>query len=692
MKFIRCYFINRALRHIVIICVLLISIFYISEAGNTQVFSRPDSGYQKIEKGWKLKWGDSPIDSKGHYHWLSDEYENSEWEDVNDAPLVFEKNQDFLWLRTRLPNIHWRDPILFFDDVHVLFEVYLGDSLLYKSGELVSSPLNKYELMKEHSVELDRGYSGKILSLRIFSDDPRIIGVHRGVIIGSHAGILHYYFKRSSDQFVLGFIFIFVGLFSVFVFLRRRKQKVYYTLSFGAFSICFGLFGISSSEFTVYFIQAPKFWYFALGIPLYLFPAFLYIFMEQTIGFEYKSIIKKLWQAHLFTAVMLVSLDILDIYSFREVINVFLVLSALAITVSIGVVYKVARKGSVEAKIMGIGFAVFGVFAFRDIMGELGTIEIEKPYMFWGVLLFMLILAYIIERRLADAHDKLMQYSEELEFKVEERTKDLRLKNSELESTMQELKAAQNQLIMQEKMASLGNLVAGVAHEINTPVGAVSSAADVSERAIGRLTNAIDSAREIDEIRMDPQFKNTMKILKENNEVTLTAGERIVKIVQSLKNFARLDEAEYQTVNVHEGLESTLTLIAHEIKNRIEIIREYGDIPEIDCYPNQLNQVFMNLLVNSSHAIEDKGAITIRTHSEGEKVYIEIIDTGKGIPRDKIDKVFDPGFTTKGVGVGTGLGLSISYNIIKEHKGEITVKSEEGKETTFLIVLPVTKK
>ena len=180
-----------------------------------------------------------------------------------------------------------------------------------------------------------------------------------------------------------------------------------------------------------------------------------------------------------------------------------------------------------------------------------------------------------------------------------------------------------------------------------------------------------------------------MKILEDNSHVSYTASERITQIVKSLRTFARLDEAEYQKANIHEGLDSTLTLIDHEIKDRITVTKNYGDIPEIDCYPNQLNQVFMNVFMNAIQATERDGQITIKTSFEGNMVVVTISDTGCGIQSENISRIFDPGFTTSGVGVGTGLGLPISYTIVQNHRGDIKVDSEVGEGTSITISLPV---
>lgn len=178
-------------------------------------------------------------------------------------------------------------------------------------------------------------------------------------------------------------------------------------------------------------------------------------------------------------------------------------------------------------------------------------------------------------------------------------------------------------------------------------------------------------------------------MLQSTNKSTQEAVSRIVKIVKSLKSFARLDQAELEFVDLHEGIDSTLTLLQHLLKDRIELIKNYGQLPELRCYVSQINQVFMNLLTNAAQAIPGRGTITITTRHEGNFAVIEIADTGSGIAPEHLTHIFDPGFTTKGVGVGTGLGLAISYRIIENHRGSIAVESEPGKGTTFTVRLPL---
>ncbi len=267
---------------------------------------------------------------------------------------------------------------------------------------------------------------------------------------------------------------------------------------------------------------------------------------------------------------------------------------------------------------------------------------------------------------------------EHLEELVQART-------AELSQALRDLRAAQTQLVQAEKMAALGTLVAGVAHEINTPLGALSSNIDLLVRALGKVGDALADGGRVDAARS--VLERTGGILGVSRE----ACRRIDEIVRSLRNFSRLDQAERKLADLHEGLDSTLTLVAHLLKNRITIRKDYGTLPAVDCYPSRLNQVFLNILVNAAQAITGEGEIAIRTRlaADGAAVEIEIADTGCGMSPEQLGKIFDPGFTTKGVGVGTGLGLAICYRIISDHAGKIDVDSTVGRGTTFRITLPV---
>ncbi len=265
----------------------------------------------------------------------------------------------------------------------------------------------------------------------------------------------------------------------------------------------------------------------------------------------------------------------------------------------------------------------------------------------------------------------------------------MRSNASELERARLQTQEAEAQLAQSEKMALLGQLVAGIAHEINTPIGSINSNNDILIRSVGKMRDFLNCPQCPAPVREDPEVVKIMGILEDINRNNRIACDRIINIIRSLRTFARLDESERKRVNIHEGIDSSLVLVHHQLKNRVEVLKEYGDLPEILCFPHQLNQVFLNILVNAEQAMPVKGTLTIKTLREGDTVLVRISDTGVGIPEENLKKIFDPGFTTKGVSVGTGLGLSICHKIIQDHRGKIAVDSEVGKGTTFTITLPV---
>ena len=239
----------------------------------------------------------------------------------------------------------------------------------------------------------------------------------------------------------------------------------------------------------------------------------------------------------------------------------------------------------------------------------------------------------------------------------------------DLTKALKELKETQLQLINSEKMASLGQLVAGVAHEINTPLASIKSNNEITKKLIKKVDD-----------------KELEELLSEISKIDTEAIERINGLVVSLRKFVRLDEADLQEADINKEIDLTLDLIRHETKNRIEIVKNYGNLPPIKCYPNMLNQVFMNILVNATHAIKGDGKITIDTKFKNKNLIVKIKDNGCGIMNP--EKIFDAGYTTKGVGVGTGLGLAISQKIVAKHKGTIEVKTKINKGSEFCITIP----
>ena len=251
----------------------------------------------------------------------------------------------------------------------------------------------------------------------------------------------------------------------------------------------------------------------------------------------------------------------------------------------------------------------------------------------------------------------------------------LNKKNKKLEKTLSELKETQMQLINSEKMASIGQLVSGVAHEINTPLASISS----NNKLVSKLISSNSVSDE------------QLSILKDLNSIDIEAVNRISNIVKSLKRFVRLDEAEFQEADINKELDLTLKLLTHELKNNIEVVREYSKLPPIMCSVNMLNQVFMNLILNACHSLSEKNnaKITISTGIVDNNLVVKIKDNGCGIPLDVQSKIFNVGFTTKKIGLGTGLGLSISKKIVEMHKGNISFNSQPNMGTEFSVSIPL---
>jgi signal transduction histidine kinase len=390
------------------------------------------------------------------------------------------------------------------------------------------------------------------------------------------------------------------------------------------------------------------------------------------------------------------------------------------------VVVLAVRDGRPGSRIVGVGCAALTLGSFVQVLFEVEVLEFDFsfPYVY-GVIALAVSMSIHLARKYARTHEDLESRLDQIETltdvtlaqerqareheaelrEQEARRRLLEIDNAAraraleeaerrqqaldaLEAANRELRDARARLVQTERMAAIGNLVAGIAHDINTPVGAVGSSHDTLVRATDRLSRVL-AARHAGLLADDGPPAVALRVIGEANHVIRTAIDRINDIIRSLRNFARLDEAEMKRADLHEGLDSTLTLVHHHLKRRIRVVRDYGRIPPVLCYPGRLNQVFLNLLVNAAQAIDGEGAITISTRAEGSTVRICIADTGRGIPPEHLSRIFDSGYTTKKPGEGTGLGLSISRQIVHDHRGTIDVESAADRGTVFTVVLPV---
>ena len=646
---------------------------------------------------WHKNWRYHPGDN---LEWANPDLDDSAWEIVHpalgtdDLPREGWSERGWFRLHVKADSSIWNQPLGIGYHFSCAAEVYLNGEPVFSIGQISDS---------NEPTEIAHGEGAFPITLP--SRETSVIAVRyastRGeeylnrdhqagfeMVISEFNSLLSSSKRRtvrqsSSRWFFTGLLLAFAFLhLMLYLYYPIARENLYYAAFTGSFaSLIFIIESVSFAENADTLLALMR----ILGVSIIALNISGLRFMYSLF---YKEIPKQFWIFLPFGMLLCIDpwhIPLRYVYVF-SLVALFEMLRTILL----------ANYRKVEGSlIIGVGCSVFIVSVAYTLLLQVGVIEFTSDWQryLFGTLGLMGSFSVYLSRSfgrtnkgLEKANLELEDYSRTLEDRVQSRTKELHEKNTELEDTLQQLRDTQNQLIMNEKMAALGNLVAGVAHEVNNPIGAVKSASDVSARCIEKIETLLDEMAV--SVRDSDPFQRALKILKENNRITITGSDRISRIVQSLKNFARLDESEFQEADIHEGIDSTLTLIEHQLKNRITVSKTFGTIPRIRCYPNQLNQVFMNILVNAVHAIEDEGEIRIETTVENENLLIEISDTGKGIPTANLDQIFSPGFTTKGVGVGTGLGLSISYNIIQKHNGKIHAQSEEGSGTTITITLP----
>ena len=327
---------------------------------------------------------------------------------------------------------------------------------------------------------------------------------------------------------------------------------------------------------------------------------------------------------------------------------------------------------------------------------------IVLTFLFFGVFIYRILTANRIISRQNKNLSSQQKELEEARLKLESSLEEEQKIRKTLEETHHNLKSAQSQLIHAEKMSSLGQLTAGIAHEINNPVSFIKGGMQTLKMAIKDLYKVIGEYEGLD--TSQPDLTENLKAVKANSNELMTevkemveqlfkdvmfGTDRVTEIVSGLRIFSRHDEAKVKAASVHENLDAALLILRPKYKNRAEIIRQYDpSVQEIDCLPGQLNQVFVNLVSNAVDAMDEFGTLIISTQDLGNQVQLSFKDNGSGIPAEIKNKIFDPFFTTKEVGEGTGLGLSISHSIIEQHQGKLEVFSEEGFGTEFRITLP----
>ncbi len=661
------------------------------------------------------------------------------------------EKQRILWLRTRLPRALPANAVVFVPSVLFSFEAYVGDARVYRYGPMQEGEAVRFSGYRGHLIPLPAGAGGRLLSFRIFSPRPDHIGLFAAPYLGSEGEVLRLALREGIDQAIIGLLFLVVGVLSLLVYLRRRREAhALQPLSFGLFTLAMGFALVGDSFARRLFVPAPVVWYYLTNLGLFAFPVGILVFFEQVVGPGYRSVIRRLWQLHLAFAALALLLDVSGVVMMAGLRRIFFGLLMLTTLVMVVGGIMALGKGRREARAFGAGVLVAAVAGLHDILFLGFGLALGRPqYTAWGMLVFVGCMLYILERSFFDnlrrlraysaeleaqsgelrtAYARLEEHSTTLEEKVEARTQELSQKNDELAEkndrlaeALARLKATQEQLVLREKMASLGQLTAGIAHEIKNPLNFVNNFAQLAVELADELREALEARRGDDAGASVPagssgeapaagpgaetDVETVLADLRESTEKVYFHGRRADEIVRSMMLHARGSDQAPQPTDLHALLDEYVGLAYHGMRTQhpgfvAALERDYApDVGDVTLVPPEVGRVLLNLLDNAFYAVRERAAeagdayrptVSIRTRRAGASVEIRIEDNGPGIPAALKDRIFEPFFTTKPAGSGTGLGLSLSYDIVTQrHGGTLSVESEADAGAAFVVCLPL---
>lgn len=662
-----------------------------------------------IDQGWRARAGDDLA-------WAEPAYDDSSW---LPTPSWFERVPKELgidrvaWFRTRvqIPETLVRREIALGAVHHGSIEVFVDGSRVLQRGRIREAALGgesahdgchrspailRFERAGEHVIAVRYASSWIAMQERI--------GTATGFVVslGSVEA-----FERTTREiegqmgvhlwFFGGTLFLSFLYFFLYAFRRERAENLHFSIS----ALAVGLVALSVRGTVFADTVAQEIGYLSLFRFSVVWASYSYLRFAQELLFQARP--RRIW-LYLALAVAL-SLGCVWVHVRYYYLFSLLMIADTAVVLVLGLLTQ--QPG---AKLVALGgFCTVGAVTIQLVPPLVG-IEPYSTAFVWGFALNYVVISFVLARSYAQAQDEVaeqMRLAVEHERKAKEEAiarRELEADNArqevlleearkreavlaELERAHKELKATQAQLVQSGKMAALGQLVAGVAHEINTPTGAIGSMHQSLGRAIQLLESELE-AHHPELLEPGQKARKGIDVLK-NAEAVIGAGsDRVKEIVRRLRTFARLDEAEFKLADLNEGIRDSLMLVAHRSRHGVEIFEELGALPRIPCFPSQLNQVFLNLLVNAVQAIEERGRVVVRSRAVEAWVQVEVEDDGVGIPDANLERIFDPGFTTKGVRVGTGLGLSISFQIVQEHHGRIEVDSRLGQGSKFTVCIP----
>lgn len=655
---------------------------------------------------------------------------DTSWKPVELEVANFDLTEDVIWLRGIFTAQQSGDYLLelgnpIIDSVKLFLRTNQGVWTTYAMGDRMAfenRPQNSIQFTVPFSIE-----AGETLELyaRFHSSDQQLLPLR----IGSQGDMISSISDR--DLFFGGYIGIMLVMFlyNLFIyFTTRDKSYLYYIL----YILFLGAAQSSLQGFTFKYIWPDSPWLFNQSIIAFSALTGLAAFQFSVDFLQVKQqaprfLIGVRFLQVLYLAAMLARLAGWNMISFRMTD----IAGGLAVIYAMVYASVIASKGYRPAKFFLFAWTFFLVGLAIYVMRNFGVLPYNgftNSSMQIGSAIEVILMSFALADRInilkkekeASQAQALLALQENerivreqniiLETKVEERTLELQEANEELKVTLDHLKETQSQLVDAEKMASLGQLTAGIAHEINNPINFVSSNINPLRRDFQDLMEVLEmyasikgpedleKIKEIEALKQDIDYEYVVGEISDLISGIQDGANRTAEIVKGLRNFSRLDEEDFKEADLNEGIQSTLTILNNKVRDRIEVETDFGLIPMIECYPGKINQVFMNILSNAIQAIEDRmkslepeyaGKISVWTKKGQNEIVVGIKDNGPGMTDEVKRRIFEPFFTTKDVGEGTGLGLSIVFKILEKHQANIEVHSEVGVGTEFILHLPV---
>ncbi|HEY9811721.1 MAG TPA: response regulator [Halomicronema sp.] len=616
----------------------------------------PEMASLEIKEGWEYRWGDSPLDASGVPVWTYENSPTSDWKPLTiPAKIPKPAGVKSAWFRVKLPGGNWDYPTLYITGVSWAYQFYIGPEKIASFGNLNQEGNLYFKPKLWTLIPISNDFEGKYYYCRVYAAKRQnlFVGKNRHLTLGSLPDIIRYITYKELNKFLIGCLVVFVGI-AAFPLALFYKNKLYF--SFASLSLCSGGFTIANNEILLLIINPPPFLFY-IGLAFLLFmPVGLFAFYEQLFGFGPKKLIRRLWQLHFVYAVGTLCLSNLNIIPWNTAIYIFFVILGIGTIFLLISGIKVALNGNVEAKILTLGFAFFGLFSLPDILKGLDIINSPHETYYWGLLILMICLGIILERRFSQTRKQLQ---------------------------------AQN--IALQRMDKLKDeFLANTSHELRTPLnGIIGIAESMIDGATGTLS--------------PPQITNLSLIV--------SSGHRLTQLVNDILDFSKLKhkniDLQLKPVGVREITEIILTLSRHLISNKpLKLINNIpANLPPANADENRLQQILYNLIGNALKFTET-GIIEISAKvlteeeeklrgetSSNQYLAISVKDTGIGISPDKFETIFESfeqadGSTSRIYG-GTGLGLAITKQLVELHGGEISVKSELGKGSTFTFTLPM---